>query len=137
MSARRKARRAARKKGGLPGVSPKNMKKAMGQMDVQEIDGVREVVIRKDGEEIVLKSPDVQVLNMGGQEIYTITAAAKETRTLTKNLPSEKPSDDTVEVSDADVKFIAEKAGVSEVRAREALIQAKGDLASALLSLSQ
>ncbi len=105
-------------------------------MDVQEIDGVQEVILKKGDEEIILKSPEVQVLNMGGQEIYTITAATKETRTVTQSSSETISPKNDVQVSEADVKFIAEKAGVSEARAREALIKANGDLASALLSLS-
>lgn len=107
----------------------------MGQMDVQEIDNVKEVIIRTEGEEIVLKSPEVQVLNMGGQEIYTVTGTSKESRSA-GSTEVETSSTPDISVSEADVKFIAEKAGVSETRAREALIKAKGDLASALLSLS-
>ncbi len=136
MSARRKARREARRQqGALPGMSPKHMKKAMGGMDVKNIDGVKEVVIKTETEEIILIQPEVQLLNIGGQSIYTITAEGEKRRSPTK--AEEKTSTETpsVTVSETDIEFIADKAGVSKEKAKEALIKSNGDLAEALLSL--
>ncbi len=133
MSARRKARRAAKKQAGnFPGVSPKSMKKAMGQMDIKNIENVEEVIIRIPSGELVLKDPEVQVVKMGGQEIYTISASGTERRSQ----PSKNDDLPQFQVSEDDVRFIVEKAGVSEAKAREALKKSKGDLAAAFLSVT-
>ena len=42
-----------------------------------------------------------------------------------------------ISLSDEDIKFVAEQAGVSLEKAREALIKTKGDLAEAILLLRE
>ncbi len=134
MSARRKARRAAKRNQNIPGMSQKGMKQAMNQMDVKEVDDVKEVIIKKSDSQIILTDATVQILKMSGQEIYTITTSNVRETSLDTDTSQEEVVE--IEVSDADVKFISDKASVSPEQAREALIKSKGDLADALLSLT-
>jgi alpha-NAC-related protein len=145
MAARRKARREAKRQstGSMPGMgnmSNKQMKQAMNQMNVQDIENVQEVLIRTDKEEIVLTEVEVQIMNMSGQEIYTITAGASESRGLTtssspSNILEEDDSDIEVEIKENDVNLIMKQTGKDRETVVNALKSNKGDLASTILAL--
>ncbi len=110
----------------MMGMNPRQMKKLMRQMGIKmdELDGVEEVVIRMANKEIVLKDPVVTIISAQGEKSYQIVPGSEEVRPLLK-------------VSEEDVKLVMEQAGVDEETARKALIEAKGDLAEAILKLTE
>lgn len=110
----------------IPGMNPRQMKQAMRRMGIQQEDiDAEEVIIRLRDKEIVLKDPSVQKVNMMGQWSYQISGEEEE-RTL----------DSTPDISDEDIQTVMNQANVSEEDARKAIEEAKGDLAEAILKLS-
>ena len=115
----------------IPGMNKKQMKqmerqmKKMG-MKMEDLDGVREVIIRFDEKELVIDNPSVSVMNVMGQETYQVEGKAREVEL-----------DYEIEIPDEDVEMVANSAGVSEDKAREALEETKGDLAEAIMKLNQ
>ena len=115
--------------GGGGGLNPRKMKQMMEQMgiDVEELDAT-EVVIRTDDGDLVFDDADVTRMDARGQETYQIVGE-----------PVERDADETTAddasgttVPDADVEIVAQRAGVDEATAREALEAVDGDLAAAV-----
>ncbi|MEM2129239.1 MAG: nascent polypeptide-associated complex protein [Candidatus Bathyarchaeia archaeon] len=88
---------------------------------------VEEVILKTKDKEITIESPEVAVLEMQGQKIYQITGGHIVEKTLEKKLA----------IPEEDVQLVAQQAKVSLDRARIALEQTGGDLAQAILLLSQ
>ena len=115
----------------IPGMNKKQMKqmerqmKKMG-MKMEDLDGVREVIIRFDDKELIIDNPSVSLMNVMGQETYQIEGKAREIE-----LEYE------IEIPDEDVEMVAGTAGVSLDEARQALEECKGDLAEAIMKLNQ
>ena len=96
----------------------------MKQMGIlqEEIDALRVVIEKSDGNRLIIENPSVTRIKMQGQETFQIAGDTSE----------ENPE---LEISDEDVRTIIEKTGVSEKKARETL-EKTGDLAEAILKLS-
>lgn len=115
----------------IPGMNPKQMKqmerqmKKMG-MDMKDLPGVKEVIIRFEDKELVIPDADVNLMNVMGQETYQITGNAVEVEL-----------DAEIEIPDEDIEMVANQARVSKVDAEEALIATNGDLAEAILKLNE
>ncbi len=115
----------------IPGMNPKQMKqmerqmKKMG-MKMEDIEGVEEVVIKCEDKDIVISNPEVNVMTVMGSDTYQITGDAQE---IEKEVE--------IEINQEDIELVANQAGVSAEDAENALIEAKGDLAEAILKLNQ
>ena len=113
----------------IPGMNKKQMKqmerqmKKMG-MKMEELEGVQEVIIRFEDKELIIDNASVSLMNVMGQETYQVEGKAREVE-----LEYE------IEIPDEDVEMVANSAGVSEEKAREALEECKGDLAEAIMKL--
>lgn len=135
--ARKKSRQNPRAQGGIPGMSPKAMQKALGQIDTKEIDNVVEVIVRTETEEIVLNSPEVTIMNMG-QEQWIISPKGTSRRPLSAApIVSEGTTAELedIELSEADINLVVSTAGVTEEEATKALKKSGGDIAAAIMSL--
>ncbi|ASJ07971.1 nascent polypeptide-associated complex protein [Thermococcus siculi] len=110
----------------MMGMNPRQMKKLMRQMGIkmEEMEGVKEVVIRLENKEIVLKDPAITIITAQGEKSYQIIPGSEEVRAI-------------VNVSEEDIKLVMEQAGVDYEAARKALIEADGDLAEAILKLTE
>jgi len=109
----------------FPGVNPGQMKAVMKQMGIsqQEIDADKVVIHKSDGKKIVIEPVQVMKIKMQGQESFQITGEERE---------------EAGELfSDEDVKTVMEKAGVSKDKAKKTLENCEGDLAEAILELSE
>jgi len=93
-------------------------------MEVEPLEGAREVIIRLEGRSLVIRDPHVSVVKMAGQSIYQVLGEAVEVKEL-----------EEVSISEEDVQLVASQAGVSLDRARRALEETGGDLARAILML--
>ncbi|MFB6253923.1 MAG: nascent polypeptide-associated complex protein [Halobacteriaceae archaeon] len=125
---------------GGGGVNPRKMKKMMEQMgiDIEEIDA-KEVVIRKaDGENLVFSKPEVTRMDAQGQQTYQVigepeTQAQSETGTEESDASTTEPSTESSgDIPQGDIEIVAQRTGVSEQQAREALEATNGDLAAAV-----
>lgn len=116
-------------------MNPRKMKQMMKQMgiDVTELEA-EEVVIKTADEELVFSDAQVTRMDAQGQETYQIVGEPE-----TRELGAGDDGDDNDEVADAipadDVAIVAQRAGVPEDEAREALEAEDGDLAAAIARL--
>ncbi|MEE9593546.1 MAG: nascent polypeptide-associated complex protein [Thermoplasmata archaeon] len=113
---------------GLPGGrgDPRQAKKMMRQLGYKEWEGVEEVIIRMADRELVIRSPGVAEMTAQGQQMFMITGKAEEA------VPGGGPA-----IPDEDVQLVAERAGVTLEEARQALIEADGEPAEAIIKLMQ
>lgn len=109
----------------FPGINPRQLDQAMKKMGVkQEEIPASEVIIKSEGKDIVISTPKVVKVNMMGNESFQITGNIEERAA-------------EVEISEEDVKTVADQAGVSNDQAREAINAANGDLAEAIMKLKK
>jgi len=108
--------------GGLGGMDPKKMQAMMSKMGIKqdEVEATRVIIEKADGK-IVIDNPNVVKITMQGQESWQITGEARE----------EAPG-----ISESDVAMVAEKSGKSKKEALKALETAEGDIAAAIMELS-
>jgi nascent polypeptide-associated complex subunit alpha len=127
---------------GGGGMNPRKMKQMMKQMgiDVDEIDAERVVIETADGD-LVFDDAQVTKMDAQGQETYQIVGspAEVESGSAAGAVEAADADDDAAEGDDAipdeDVALVAERAGVPQSTAREALEDADGDLAAAIAAL--
>jgi len=108
------------------GFDPAKMKGLMKQLGVkqQEIDAERVIIEKRDGKKILIENPGVQRITMQGQESWQITGEAHE----------ESAEEG---VSEDDVKLVMEKTGKGEKDVRKALEETDGQVAEAIVKLSE
>jgi nascent polypeptide-associated complex subunit alpha len=111
----------------IPGMNPRDMAKAMKKLGIkqEELDAV-EVIVRCTDKDIIVQNPQVSKVNMMGQETLQITGNIIE---------QEKSSEP--DIKDEDIQTVMDQTGKSHDEALEAIKEAKGDLAEAILNLSQ
>jgi len=113
-------------------VSPREAKRMMQRMGMSmgEIPDVQQVVFKTSSKEIIIDNPEVAVLEMHGQKIFQVTGEKIVEKALEKK-------EEKVTIPEEDVQLVAMQAKVSLEQARAALEQTNGDLAQAILLLSQ
>ncbi len=113
-------------------LSPRELRRLTRRLGLkmEELAGVELVTIKLPDRQLIIRSPHVLKMSMGGQTIFQIIGEVEE-RSIE---PSTAPK---IEISDEDVQLVAAQAGVSLDEAREALIATKGDLAAAILLLQE
>lgn len=108
-------------------LNPKDLQKAMQRMGMQQQEvEAQEVIIRCEEKDIVIQNPQVAKVNMMGQETWQVSGTA------TERARSSEP-----DIKEDDVKTVMEQTGASKEDAMAAIKAAKGDLAQAILELSQ
>jgi nascent polypeptide-associated complex subunit alpha len=94
---------------------------SMNPMDVQE------VILRTKDKEITIENPEVAVLEVQGQRIFNVVGGEI----------TEKAIEKKVTIPEEDAQLVAQQANVSLEQARAALEQTSGELAQAILLLTQ
>lgn len=109
--------------------SPRDLRRLMKQlgMKVEELKGVRGVTIELEDKVLVVENPQVIKMSIQDQTVLQITGILREE---VKAEVSEE-----ITISDEDVQLVASQAGVSLEEAKKALLEAKGDLAQAIMLL--
>lgn len=109
---------------GLGGMNPKKMEGMMKQLGIKQeaIEDAKRVTIEREDGKIVIENPSVTKVEMQGQETWQIMGEARE---------------EEEGVREEDVKLVAEKTGKSEDEARKALEEVKGEVAEAIVKLSE
>jgi nascent polypeptide-associated complex subunit alpha len=100
--------------------------KRMG-LSMGAIPDVEQVVLRTRTKEIIIENPEVAVMEMRGQKIFQITGERITEKAIERKLM----------IPEEDVQLVAQQANVSLEQARAVLEQTQGDLAQAILLLSQ
>lgn len=94
-------------------------------LDMKDISNVQEVIIKTDKKEIIIVKPSVTEMKGKDNSIFQVIADSYEEKELEKPVFSEE-----------DIMLVAQQAGVSKEAANNALVEANGDLARAILLLS-
>ena len=94
-------------------------------LDMTEISNVQEVIIKTDKKEIIIPKPSVTEMKGKDNSIFQVVAESYEEKELEKPIFSEE-----------DIMLVSQQAGVSKEAANNALQEANGDLARAILLLS-
>jgi len=124
-------------------MNPRKMKQMMKQMgiDVDEIDAERVVIETADGD-LVFDDAQVTKMDAQGQETYQIVGSPSEVESgsAAGAVEAAAEGDDATDedddaIPDEDVALVAERAGVPQSKAREALEDTDGDLAAAIAAL--
>jgi len=109
----------------MMGMNPRQMKKLMRQMGIkmEELEGVKEVIIRLENREIIIRDPAITIITAQGEKSYQIIPGSEEVRAV-------------ISIPEEDIKLVMEQAGVDYDTAKKALEEAEGDLAEAILRLT-
>ena len=106
------------------GINPKQLQGMMKQMGMKQEEIVADrVIIECKDKRIIIEPADVQRITMQGQGSWQITGEARE----------ESKAEG---ISKDDILLVAEKTGVSEKEAKKVLEEVKGDIAEAIIRLS-
>ncbi len=110
----------------IPGVDPRQMKAMMRQMGIssQDLSAV-EVIITTPEKIFRFKSPSVQQISMRGDVTFQVSGDFVEEDVVVN-----------VQISDEDIELVSSRTGVSKDVAKSALKQSKGDIAQAIIDLS-
>ncbi len=112
----------------IPGVNPRQMQQMMRQMGMSqdELDATEVIIKTKGGKCLVFENPSVQKITMQGQTTFQLSGDFIE-------------QEDKVEISISkdDLNMVVEQAGVSIDEARKALEESNGDIAEAIVKLTE
>jgi nascent polypeptide-associated complex subunit alpha len=111
---------------GMPGrVNQRQMNQMMRRLgiNIKNIENVEKVIILTDSKEYIFEEAEVTIMDAQGQKTYQI---------LGKPVIKDR-SEDTLK---DDIKLIVDQTGTSEEEARKALEDTNGDIAEAILKLS-
>jgi nascent polypeptide-associated complex subunit alpha len=105
----------------MPGMDPKGMARMMAQMGIktEEIDASKVAIELRGGGRLVVFEPQVVQIEMKGQKSFQISGNVQEEQ----------------EAGEEDVKMVMEAAGCSREEAQNALREANGDIAEAIIRL--
>ena len=111
----------------MPGrMNPRQMNQMMKRLgiNIKEIENVKKVVIQTDTKEYIINDPEVTIMDAQGQKTYQVTGRAQ-----IKDLKEEIPQ--------GDIDLVAEQTGKSKEDAEKALKETKGDIAEAIMKLTE
>jgi nascent polypeptide-associated complex subunit alpha len=111
----------------IPGVNPRQVQQMMKQMGMSQEDlDCSEVIIKTSKGNLVFSNPSVQKIIMQGQENFQLSGEY----TLEENKLE-------ISISDEDIETVSSQANVSKEKAKEALSESDGDIAQAIVNLSE
>lgn len=111
----------------IPGVNPRQLKQMMKQMGMSQDDiDATQVLIKTNNQVYVFENPNVQKVSMQGQTTFQISGDYR-----IEDLKVE------VEISQDDITMVSEQTGVSKDIAKKALEKSNGDIAQAIIDLSE
>ncbi len=112
-------------------MNPRELKRLMRRfgVNVEELRNVKSVTITLSDKEIIIKSPQVVIMKVQGQQIYQVVGSEVEEVSVKEEV-------EEVSFSEDDIRFIMEQTGASRDEAIEALKKANGDIAQAVLILT-
>ena len=95
-------------------------------MKVDEVANVTQVIIKTDSKDIMIEEPSVTLVTIQGQAMYQIAGGR-----VSESTPHAVPT----ATGEGDAELVAQQTGRSLDDAKEALLEAGGDLAKAILIL--
>ena len=115
----------------FPGLDPKKMQSVMKQMGIaqEEIDASR-VIIETPEKNIIINEPSVIKIKMQGNTNFQISGE------ITEEAPNSREENSSEDTTEEDIQTIMDKTGCDKEKAKKSLVDSKGDLTEAILSLS-
>ncbi len=95
-------------------------------LNMNQLEGVEEVIIKTINKDIIIKKPTVAEIRSQESIIYQVIGN-----------DIEEVQKEVKKFNEEDIMLVAQQAGVSRERAERALEEAEGDLAKAILLLTQ
>ncbi len=120
----------------MPGnMNPRQMKQMMRRLgiNVQEIENVEEIIIRTDTKEYIFDKAEVTIMDAQGQKTYQISGRPR----VVERSAGEKVEEEVEEIPQTDIDLVAEQTGKGKDAAKKALEETDGDIAEAILKLSE
>ena len=116
------------------------MQKMLKQLGVksEELPAERVVVEKTDGTRLVVENPSVTVVEMQGQKTLQVTGDFREAAEAESETPAaggKSGGEGMTEINDSEM--VMRETGASREEAEEALREAGGDLADAILKLQE
>ncbi|MCS7099266.1 MAG: nascent polypeptide-associated complex protein [Sulfolobales archaeon] len=113
--------------------SPRELKRLLKKygIDVRELPEVRSVTLSADAYDILVRDPQVAILDLGQQKVIQIVCSSME-KVERKQLPQQAPA-----VSEEDVQFVVEQTGASREEVLRTLAEEGGDIARAIMKLQE
>jgi len=110
----------------IPGVNPRQMKAMMKKLGMksEEIDGVEKVVIYTKSGNYVFDNAEIVATTMQGMTTYQINGEPRF-------------EEGEIEIPEDDIALVSEQAQVGKDEAKEALKSVGGDIAEAIIKLSE
>ncbi|MCE4613070.1 MAG: nascent polypeptide-associated complex protein [Desulfurococcales archaeon] len=113
------------------GFNPRDLRRMMKRMglEVEQVSATLVSVELDDGSRLEVREPQVFIIKAKGQQpmMYVMGSMVR----------IEPQASESEEISEEDVRLVAEQAGVSLEEARRALEETKGDIAEAILRLQE
>jgi nascent polypeptide-associated complex subunit alpha len=110
----------------IPGVNPRQMQQMMRRMGISQVEvDATEVIIKTKDKIFTFNNPQVSKVNMMGQMTYQVVGN-----------PVEESINSAPEITEEDIATVVEKTGKSKEEAIKAIADASGDLAEAIMKLS-
>lgn len=107
----------------FPSLNPRDLRNAMKRLGIKEEEiPAKEVIIKKEGKNIIIRQPRIIRINMGGEESLQISGVMEEQAIS--------------EIREEDIQTVAGQANCSHEEARKALEECEGDLAKAIIRLT-
>jgi nascent polypeptide-associated complex subunit alpha len=113
------------------------MLKSMG-IDIEELEGVKEVLIRMPDKDIVISNAQVAIMDAHGVRSFQISGDVSERAASPGSVVQDEHAleEPVPEIPDSDIELVAAQTGAKAEDAKAALVEAKGDLAAAIMKLS-
>ena len=116
-------------------MNPRDAKRMMQRMgmNMDTVGDVQQVIIRTAEKDIVIDEPEVAILQVQGQKMYQVIGGQVSEQAASQRQTAGKAA--APAYSEEDVQLVADQTGKSLEKAKEALQEADGDLAKAILLL--
>ena len=111
----------------MPGrINPRQMNQMMRRLgiNVKEIENVEKVIIQTNEKEYIFQGAEVTIMDAQGQKTYQVTG---------NPIIKERKE----ELKEEDIQLIIDQTGKSKEEALKALEESKGDIAEAIMKLSE
>ncbi len=104
----------------IGGMDPRQMKRMMAQMGIDSTEvPATKVIIETDSEKIVIENPQVTEIKMNGESSFQIAGKVVKEAAISKD----------------DLALVREQTGATEEKASQAIKDANGDIALAIMKL--
>jgi len=116
-------------------LNPRELRRMLKRMGIQveELSNVKSVSIVLDNYEIIIRNPQVSVMTIQGQKIYQVVGGQEEKI----EVRAEEGIVEEVRFSEDDINFVIEQTGVDRDLAIRALKEAGGDIAKAIILITE